>query len=196
LRGKIIGLSALGLFQLGVWVLVAAAVIAIRRDLAQMFIDINYPVWLLALAILYLLLGYLLFGSLLSGIGASSSSMQEAQPIATLFSMIAVLPLFFMTGFFENSNGILPTFLSMLPFTAPTAMMLRLVLGHVPWWQVAASLGLLAVSVVFIIWLAAWVFRVGLLMTGQRLTPRALLEAIRQNREQPGALVVYESRRL
>jgi ABC-2 type transport system permease protein len=52
LRGKIIGLSALGLFQIGVWVLVAAAVVALRQDLAQIFTDINYPPWLLALSVL------------------------------------------------------------------------------------------------------------------------------------------------
>jgi ABC-2 type transport system permease protein len=131
----------------------------------------------------------------MSGIGASSSSMQEAQPLAGLFSIVAVLPLFFLTQFLENSNGALPIFLSFLPFTAPTAMMLRLVLGQVAFWQVAASLGLLAASVGFVIWLAAWIFRIGLLMTGQRLTPKALLAAIHQTNQQPELNVTFESGR-
>lgn len=196
LWGKIIGLGALGLFQIAVWVLVGGVVITLRQDFAQMLTDIHYPSWLLVMAVLYLILGYVLYGSLMSGIGASSSSMQEAQPLAGLFSMVGVLPLFFLAQFLGNSNGLLPTFLSLFPFTAPTAMLLRLVLGQVPWWQVAASLGILAITVVLVIWLAAWVFRVGLLMTGQRLTPRALLGAIRQINDRPGPNVAIESRRL
>lgn len=194
--GKIMGLGALGLFQILVWVLVGGGVAVVRQDIAQTFIDANYPTGLLMLAFVYLLLGYLLFGSLLSGIGASSSSMQEAQPIAGIFSMIAVLPLFFLSQFLVNSNGPLPTFLSLLPFTAPTAMLLRLVMGQVPWWQLAASFGLLVGTIVLIIWLAAWVFRVGLLMTGQRLTPRGLFNAIRSNPEGASANIAFESRRL
>lgn len=180
LWGKIIGLSALGLMQMAVWALVGGLVILLREDVAQMLSGVHYPVWLLALAILYLLLGYILYGSLLSGIGASSSSMQEAQALAGLFSIVAVVPLFFLGPFLENPNGSLPTTLSLLPFTASTAMMIRLVLGQVPWWQIAVSLGLLAATVGAIVWLAAWVFRVGLLMTGKRLTPRLLIQAMRQ----------------
>lgn len=179
LWGKMMGLGALGLLQIVTWVLVGGMVIAIRQDVGQMLRDIDYPAWLLGLAGLYLFLGYLLYGSLLSAIGASSTSMQEAQPIAALFSLIAVMPLFVLTQFLENPNGIWPTFLSLLPFTAPTAMMIRLVLGQVPWWQLAVSLGLLVGTVAAVVWLAAWVFRVGLLMTGQRLSPRVLFQAIR-----------------
>ena len=64
-------------------------------------------------------------------------------------------------------------------------MMIRLVLGQVPLWQIYLSLGLLAASVVLIVWLAAWVFRVGLLLTGQRLTPRTLFRAMHQGRDYP-----------
>jgi len=181
LGGKILGLGALGLLQIVTWVLAGGAIIAIRQDVAQMLSGVHYPAWLLALAILYLFLGYILYGGLLSAIGASSTSMQEAQPIAGLFSLIAVAPLFVLAQFLENPNGIWPTFLSLLPFTAPTAMMIRLVLGQVPWWQLAVSLGLLVATVVVVVWLAAWVFRIGLLMTGQRLSPQGLFHAIRQN---------------
>lgn len=195
LWGKILGLGALGLFQITTWVVVGGVVFVVREDLAKMLREIDYPAWLLAVAILYLILGYVLFGSLMSGIGASSSSMQEAQPLAGLFSIVAVLPLFFLSQFLENSNGALPVFLSFLPFTAPTAMMLRLVLGHVAWWQVGLSLGFLAASVALVIWLAAWIFSIGLLMTGQRLTPKALLTAIRQNNQKPDMNMAFESRR-
>jgi ABC-2 type transport system permease protein len=189
LWGKLIGLSALGVLQILSWSLVGGVALLIRQDIAVTLANINYPLWLLALAILYLLLGYLLYGSLLSGIGASSSSMQEAQPIAGLFSLVAVIPLFVLMQFLENPNGGWPVFLSLLPFTSSAAMMIRLVLGQVPLWQVYLSLGILAASVVLIVWLAAWVFRVGLLLTGQRLTPRTLFRAMRQGRDYPQMVV-------
>lgn len=195
LWGKIIGLAILGLFQVGVWVLVSGIVLVVRQDFAEMLKNINYPFWLIIVAVPYLILGFVLYGSLMAGIGAASTSMQEAQPLAGVFSIVGVMPLFFLSQFLVDSNGVLPAFLSLFPFTAPTAMILRLVLGQVPWWQVAASLGLLAGSVILVIWLAAWVFQIGLLMTGQRLTPRAILNAIRQKNGKSDAVLAFESRR-
>lgn len=181
LAGKILALFALGLLQIVVWALAGAVVLALRPNILQNLQGLNYPGWLLALGVLYLFLGYLLYGTLLGGVGAASNSMQEAQPIAGIVSILGVAPLFVLTQFLENPNGSLPTFLSLLPFTAPTAMMVRAVLGEVPWWQIGLSLALLAVTAALALWLAAWVFRVGLLMTGKPLTPRALWRAIQQN---------------
>jgi ABC-2 type transport system permease protein len=189
LWGKLIGLSALGLLQILSWAVTGGIALFIRQDIAATLASIDYPLWLLGLAVLYLLLGYVLHGSLLSGIGASSSSMQEAQPIAGLFSLVAVMPLFVLTQFLENPNGSWPVFLSLLPFTSSAAMMIRLVLGQVPLWQLLLSLGLLAATVGLIVWLAAWVFRIGLLLTGQRLTPRTLFRAIHQGRDYSHLLV-------
>jgi ABC-2 type transport system permease protein len=189
LWGKLIGLSALGLLQILSWAVTGGIALFIRKDIAATLASIDYPLWLLGLAVLYLLLGYVLYGSLLSGIGASSSSMQEAQPIAGLFSLVAVMPLFVLTQFLENPNGSWPVFLSLLPFTSSAAMMIRLVLGQVPLWQLLLSLGLLAATVGLIVWLAAWVFRIGLLLTGQRLTPRTLFRAIHQGRDYSHLLV-------
>jgi ABC-2 type transport system permease protein len=189
LWGKIAGLSTIGLLQIAVWVLVGSLVIVMRQDIASMLANVNYPLWLLALAILYLFLGYILYGSLLAGIGASSSSMQEAQLITGLFSLVVVAPLLVVVQFLENPNGAWPTFMSLLPFTAPSAMMLRLALGQVPAWQIALSLGLLVATIAVVVWLAAWIFQVGLLTTGQRFNPRILLQTIRPGSNYAGVAV-------
>jgi ABC-2 type transport system permease protein len=189
LWGKIIGLGGLGLLQIGTWAVAGAAAIVISQDLADVLATLHYPWWLLALALVYLLLGYILYGSLLSGIGASSSSMQEAQPIAALLSLLGVSPLFFLAAILENPNGFWPVFLSLLPFTAPATMLLRLVLGQVPPWQVGLSLALLLAAIAAVVWLAAWVFRIGLLLTGKRLTPRALLQAMRSGDKRVAVVV-------
>ncbi|MEW5987506.1 MAG: ABC transporter permease [Chloroflexota bacterium] len=174
LWGKIIGLGALGLLQIGCWLAAALIIVSWRPDVRQMLEAISLPADLLALAVLYTLLGYVLYGSLLAGIGASSSSLQEAQSIAGIVTFVAIVPLLVLPTFLENPNGEWPTFLSLLPLTASTAMVIRLALGQVPAWQVALSVGLLGGSVAAVVWLAAWAFRVGLLLTGQRLPARAI----------------------
>ncbi len=183
LAGKILALFGLGLLQILVWSVMLVVVLRFRPDVSELMQGVQFPGWLLAVAGLYLFLGYLLYGTLLAGIGASSRSMQEAQPLAGLFSFAGVTPLFFMVQFLGNPNGILPTILSMVPFTAPTAMLVRLVLGTVPLWQVVLSLLLMTLTTGVMLWLAAWIFRVGLLMTGNRLRWGTLMRAIRQDKQ-------------
>jgi ABC-2 type transport system permease protein len=138
----------------------------------------------LGLAALFLLLGYLLYGSLLAGLGASSSSLQEAQTISSIFALLAMSPIFAFITFLQNSNGPLPVALSLIPFTSPMAMMMRVSLGAVPIWQIALSIALLAAGGALVVWLAAWIFRVGLLMTGKRLGPKTLFRLIRRGADQ------------
>jgi ABC-2 type transport system permease protein len=184
LWGKILGLGALGLLQVVGWALAGGAIYLASGGGSDLLSSINLPIWILALAALYLLLGYLLYGSLLAGIGASSSSLQEAQTISSISALIAMSPIFAFFSFLQNANGPLPVALSLVPFTSPMAMMMRVSLGTVPVWQIALSTVLLATGAAFVVWLAAWVFRVGLLMTGKRLGPKTLFRLIRRGADQ------------
>lgn len=184
LWGKILGLGALGLLQIIVWSVAGGAIFTLSRDAGEMLSTIDLPLWLFGIAILYLLLGYLLYGSMMAGIGASSSSAQEAQSISAVFTLLAISPLFAFATFIEGANGVVPTIMSLVPLTAPTAMMMRLALGQVASWQLILSLILLASAGGGVVWLAAWTFRVGLLMTGKRLGPKTLLKMIRQGADQ------------
>ncbi len=180
LWGKIVGLCALGLLQVVVWAAAGALVLSQGSSLWSGLENVNIPVALLVWGPVYLLLGYLLNGALLAGVGAGVTSIQEGQQIASIVSLVAAAPMILITAFFENANGPLPTIMSLVPFTAPVAMIMRLPFADVPPWQVGASLFFLALSTLAIVWIAAQVFRVGLLMYGKRLGLRPLLNTLRQ----------------
>ncbi|MEN8097544.1 MAG: ABC transporter permease [Chloroflexota bacterium] len=179
LYGKVLGLGAIGLMQIGVWITIALIALTISPEAAGWLSALSLPWWILVMAVVYILFGYLLYGSLLAGIGASSSSLQEAQSISGILTMLVMSPIFALAAFISNPSSAIPVALSLIPFTSPTGMMMRLTLSTVPWWQLALSLLLLALTAYAVVWLAAWVFRAGLLLTGKRLTPSILFRTIR-----------------
>jgi len=80
---------------------------------------------------------------------------------------IALSPFFVLSAILDQPNGIVAAGVSIFPWTAPVAMMLRLPSGGVPAWQLALSMGLLLVSAIVMLRLAARIFRVGLLLYGK-----------------------------
>ena len=180
LWGKILGLAGLGLVQVAVWGAAGAMLLSRGSSIWSGLANVSIPTPLLVWGPFYLLLGYLLFGALLAGIGAAVTSMQEGQQISGIVSLIAAVPVLLSVSFFSNANGTVPTILSMLPFTSPIAMVMRIPLADVPVWQIGLSLLLLVAGTLLIVWIAAQVFRLGLLMYGKRLGLRTLSAALRQ----------------
>lgn len=183
LWGKILGLGALGLVQVTVWGIAGWLFLSQGSSVWSGLENADVPTQLLVLAPIYLLLGYLLYGSLLAGLGASVTSMQEGQQLSGIVSLIAASPLLLSMAFFNNANGALPTLLSLFPFTAPIAMVMRLPFAEVPPWQIAISLALLIVTAILVVWVAAHVFRVGLLMYSRRLGIDGLWNTLRLGRD-------------
>lgn len=180
LWGKILGLGALGLLQIGVWALAGGLLLSRGSSLWSSLENVNLPTPLLVWAPIYLLFGFLLYGALLASIGAAVTSMQEGQQISGIVSVVASIPVLFSISFFNNANGPIPTILSLVPFTAPIAIVMRLPFADVPLWQIGLSLLLLVLTTLLIVWIAAQVFRIGLLMYGKRLGLRPLWTALRQ----------------
>jgi ABC-2 type transport system permease protein len=96
--------------------------------------------------------------------------------------MIGVLPFILFFFYFMDSNGPIPVILSMVPFTSPVGMILRVFWADVPVSDILISLGILALSVVVTIWLAGRIFRLGMLSYGRRLGIRDIIRAIRERR--------------
>jgi ABC-2 type transport system permease protein len=165
LAGKLLGLGATGLTLVGVWMGAGVALSGPMMALAGM----QLPPTLLALAIVYFLLGYLFYAGLMTGIGAVTNNMREAQQFAMMFTFANFVPFILLTSLLSKPDGALAVGLSLFPPTASTTMMLRLGTSsaNVPPWQVAASLALLALAGWLVLRGAARVFRIGLLMTGK-----------------------------
>lgn len=179
LAGKVVGLGALGLTQLGVWLISAFAFTGGAGALiAGAVVALNPLVFLLAA--LYFLLGYLMYGTLMAAAGSLGTSMRESQQMAGLFSFMAAIP-YMLNGFiWMNPNMPLARALSYFPLTAPTMMMLRLPLGSVPPLDIAISLAALIIAIPFCVWGGAKVFRTGLLMYGKRPSLKQIWRILRE----------------
>ena len=163
--GKLIGLGGAALTLVGSWVAMALVLSAPATLMAQLHFT---PVMLLAM-LAYLLLGFLFYASLMTGIGAITNNMREAQQFAFMFTFANFVPFIMLTSILGHPEGPVAVGLSMFPPTAPTTMMLRLASSSagVPGWQIALSLALLAGTAALALFAAARVFRVGLLMYGK-----------------------------
>ncbi len=129
--------------------------------------------------ILYFLLGYLLYSSLYAAIGAAVDNETDTQQ----FMLPIMLPL--MLGVYigfatviNDPHGTIATVFSMIPFTSPIVMLMRIPFG-VPWWQILVSLTLLLVTFFGIVWIAAKVYRVGILMYGKKISYKELMKWVR-----------------
>lgn len=116
----------------------------------------------------YFLGGYLLYSSIYAAIGAAVDNETDTQQ----FMLPVILPLMLglYVGFSSvigDPHGTVATTFSMIPFTSPIVMLMRIPFG-VPWWQIAISMTLLIATFVGVIWFAAKIYRVGILMYGKK----------------------------
>ncbi len=180
LTGKILGLGALGLAQILVWLGCGWALIGIAVTGLALFGAITLDLATVVLALVYFLLGYLLFATLMAGAGSLGTSAREGQQIAGIFSGLTAIP-FMVSGFlWTNPNSLLAQVLSYIPLTAPVMMLQRLGMTEVPPYQIAISLILLILGIGGTLWAGAKLFRMGLLMYGKRPSVSEILRALRQ----------------
>jgi len=171
--GKVIGIGLVGLTQYVVWAVFGVALSALSAGAAIAVSGSNLPkisVSLMILFIVYYLLGYFLYATLYAMVGAMVSNEDDGQQVQWPISMTFAASFVVSTLAMENPNSVAVTVLSLIPFFGPSLMFLRIALGSAPAWQVAASIGLLVVTIIAVIWIAAKIYRVGVLMYGKRPT--------------------------
>jgi ABC-2 type transport system permease protein len=180
MAGKVAGLGALGLTQVLVWVISAAAFSGGAVALLAVAGTFVIPARTLILGVVYYVLGFTLYAILMAGVGALGTTMRESQQLAGVFSFFAAIP-YMLSGFlFAAPNMLLARILSFFPLTAPTMMMLRLPLAEVPWVDVAGSIAVLLLSLPAALWAGGKLFRVGLLIYGKRPTLREIWGILRR----------------
>lgn len=169
LAGKIIGLGAIGLVQLCIWLLVSISA-------SSMFLpQFAFKIYLIILAFVYFLLGYMLIATFMATIGSISSSLRESQQLAGLFTFAAILPLMFMQILLTKPDSGMSVFLSIFPMTSPVAMLVRIGSTNVPFYQILASILILVLSAYIVLIIGARIFRMGVLMYGKRPTIREII---------------------
>jgi ABC-2 type transport system permease protein len=181
ISGKIIGLGFAGLLQTMLWISISYALFRLSGRVMEIPPEFQVPPTILVWGVVYYLLGYALYASTLAGIGALVSDLREASQLTTLLLLPLVIPAMMVLFFVRDPNGSLTTALSLIPFTAPVAMMTRLAASNaIPLWQPLLSTALMALTAVLVIRLAAHLFQASNLLVGQDLSLNNLMRVIRR----------------
>jgi ABC-2 type transport system permease protein len=173
LTGKILGLSALGLFQMAIWSLIGIALVGSATVPATVFEH-------LPLMLLYFLAGFIFYTALFVGFGSIVTTEQEAQQLTGYISMILILPIVFAVTAIQNPNSTIIHALSYFPLTTPSIMLLRLNVAPVPFYEIVTTMGILIISILITIYLTAKIFRVGILSYGKRPSLKELVNWFRE----------------
>lgn len=168
LWGKIIGLSALGLTQILIWMLVGISLFGAIAIQVDAFSNIG-PM------LIYFLLGYIFYTALFVGIGSIATTEQEAQQITGYLSMILVLPIVVMMPAIQNPDLSYVKILSYIPFTAPNVMFLRLSSTPIPMWEHLLTIAIMLITIFITVFVASKIFKVGILSYGKRPTMKELM---------------------
>ncbi|MBI4851824.1 MAG: ABC transporter permease [Acidobacteria bacterium] len=169
--GKILGIGLVGLTQFTVWSIFGAILPTILASfsLASGMMSIpDIPKSLLVYFVLYFVLGYFLFATLFALAGSIVSNEQDAQQVQMPITMLLIIATIFTTLIIRDPNGTTSIALSLVPFFGPILMFLRIAVQTPPFWQIALSLSLMVVTIIACSWLAAKIYRVGILMYGKR----------------------------
>jgi ABC-2 type transport system permease protein len=119
--------------------------------------------------ILYFLGGYLLYSALFAAVGSAVDSETDTQQFMLPVSLPIIIAIMLAPATMKDPDGSLAFWASMIPFTSPVNMMIRIPFG-VPVWQIALSLSLLVLGFIGTTWLASRIYRVGILMYGKKTT--------------------------
>jgi ABC-2 type transport system permease protein len=182
MAGKLLGVGAAGLTQMGIWFVIIAGLVGTSASpaiaqggLGAFGIHAQQIFFLLA----YFLLGFFFYSAIAAAVGASVSSEQEIQQ----FSMVIVAPLtvgmVLISYIVSNPTALPVVLLSLFPPCAPIVMFLRMSSQMPPAWQIALSMLLMVVFIWAAIWFASRIYRVGILMYGKRATLPEILRWMR-----------------
>jgi ABC-2 type transport system permease protein len=188
LAGKVLGVGLVAITQVVAWIGLtlgmlfylgpilfgkmapeAGATAAAARGLPTDAITAALPTLGTSLVILaYFVLGFIFYASLFAAVGAMVSSQEDVQQASMPVMLMLISSVIFMGPILTNPGSPLARAMSLIPFSAPILMPLRMSLMAVPWYELAISLGGVALACVAAIWVSARIYRVGLLMYGKR----------------------------
>ena len=188
LAGKVIGVGAVGITQQILWIATSVALLYLRAPILRALKIMNpaisipsIPLSVALLLLLFFVLGFLLYSALFASVGAMVNDDREAQQAQQPFTLLLVGTIILVQPLLINPSSDLAVWSSIFPFSAAVLMPLRLSMTSVPAWQVVASIAAMLVMIAVAIWIAARIYRVGLLMYGKRPTLGELTRWVRRS---------------
>ena len=177
--GKILGIGAVGLTQFSIWAIFGLAVTSFSKSFIPAGVEISLvsiPAYVFVYFVVFFILGYFLYATFYAAVGSMVNSEKEAQQLVMPITMFLILPLLLLIFVIRSPDSGLSVFLSLFPLFTPIIMMLRIAVLLPPFIQIGASIVLLILAVLLMTWLAAKIYRVGVLMYGK---PPRFAEIIR-----------------
>ncbi|HRF23187.1 MAG TPA: ABC transporter permease, partial [Chitinophagaceae bacterium] len=196
--GKILGIGLVCLTQILLWIFFiliiynvtkltgkADAMSSVVGGIQDVFTSSNMPL-ILSCFVFYLLGGFFFYASLFAAVGSAvNEDMREAQSLSFPLMMPIIFSVAMMTAVLKDPTGSLAFWGSIIPFSSPIIMMVRLpfgVPGTVPWWQLGLSMSLLIAGFIFTTWFAGKIYRTGILMYGKKPSWKEIIKwAFRKN---------------
>jgi ABC-2 type transport system permease protein len=166
MAGKVLGVGAVGLTQIGIWII--AGLLVAKLGLLSAGVTFSITPVQVGFFILFFLLGYVLYSSVAAALGAMTSSEQELQQM----NMFLMLPLIacslVILRVVRDADGVIAQAFSFFPFCTPLIMYVRIAVHQPPAWQIALSIFGLILTILLVLWFASRIYRVGILMYGKK----------------------------
>lgn len=196
MMGKVLGIGMVGLTQIIAWILISIGGIYITATffggsisaedamkmttpgmtppmsgmpLGNTGLEIPYlSPWLAVAFVYYFLAGYFIYSTLFAAVGSAVDQEADAAQLQTPITLPIIIPILFIFNVMSNPDGTMATILSLIPFFTPILMIVRIAATDVPIWQIALSVVLTAGTFLGCLWVAARIYRVGILMYGKK----------------------------
>jgi ABC-2 type transport system permease protein len=172
--GKLVGVGLAGLTQLSIWLTSAVVILGVaasQADLGPILgLAPKITPFMLILFLIFFLLGFFIYASIFALIGSMVTSMQEGSQFAFPPVLIMLAGFYFSFAVVRDPNSTLSVLVSMAPFLAPITMPVRILAEMPPFWQIGVAILVNVAAIAVLVWIAARVYRVGMLMYGKRAT--------------------------
>jgi ABC-2 type transport system permease protein len=196
MMGKIIGIVCVAATQLAIWAVILICAgqfllpaifstdiiggdMAMISSVLSTFTNIGYIVKLFFLLLIYIVGGFLLYASMFAAAGSSVDSAQDASQFSIIIMMPIIFSILIMMQVFNDPNSSSMFWFSIIPFTSPVVMMARIPFD-VPTWQIILSAVILYITFIVMTWVAAKIYRIGIMTHGKKPSWKELGQWITQ----------------
>lgn len=177
--GKALGLMAVSLTQLFIWMVVAVVALIIGSNYIPQLREFTVPWSSLLVIALYFFPAYALIAGLMTAIGGAVTELQQGQQIAGILNLFFIFPFFFLALIMAKPDSPILVALTLFPTTSFITVSMRWAINVIPTWQLVASWLILVTTAVLSVYASAKIFRAGMLRYGQSLNLRGILAAVR-----------------
>ena len=190
--GKIVGISMVALTQFLIWIAFIFLIYTLGKqsgnntgimmmamgNVQKAFNSVNIPL-VIGCFIFYLLAGFFFYAALYAAIGSAiNEDMREAQSLSFPITLLIIFSISLMSTAIADPTGPVAFWASVIPFSAPIVMMARIPFGvpnTVPWWELGLSMAILIAGFILTTWLAARIYRTGILMYGKKASWKEMI---------------------